>query len=250
MLQKTIYTTYTTLILILAFLFFLPFAPSPSALAQVESEKERMYETTTLEVTGKGEIAVSPNKASLTFVVESSAKTAKAAAEDNAKWTKSVLDNLKSLIGKEDKVKTTAYQLSPVYEYNEKTRRSELVGYRASNQVLVETGSLEKLGTLIDSGVEAGADRVEGLSFTNSKSNEYVKEALVKAIAQARETAEVVAKSLGMKIGRIIKISPSQEIPIPVYQRTALRAEAAAPTPIEPGDITVRASVYMVFELQ
>ena len=239
--KKTIYTT-----LILA--FFLPLAPSPDALAQAEGEK--IDKITTLEVTGKGEIEVSPNKASLTYVVESNAKTAKAAAEDNAKRTKAVLDKLKSLIGKEDKVKTTGYQLSPTYEYNEKTRRSELVGYRASNQVLVETGSLEKLGTLIDSGVEAGADRVEGLSFTNSKSNEYAKEALLKAVGQARETAALVAKSVGMKIGRIIKISPSQEIPIPVYQRAALRAEAAAPTPIEPGEITVRASVYMVFELQ
>jgi len=219
------------------------------ALAQTER-----YEKSTLEVTGKGKIKIKPDIAYLTLSVETNAKKASDAVRENAERMKSVLDQLKSQIGKQDKITTTGYQVSPIYEYNESTRRSELTGYRASNQAVVETKNLDELGKLIDSATQVGANRIESLSFDTDKREDYRRQALVKAVEDAKATAETIANAGGVKIVKILRISPSYEVPVPVYREFGVTAKAiqaeAAPTPIEPGELTVSATVSIVFEIE
>ncbi len=212
-----------------------------------------MYEKNTLEITGRGEIKIKPDVAYLTLSVETTAKKASDAVRENAERMKNVLDKLKPQIGKSDKISTTGYQLYPLYEYNDRTKKTELTGYRASNEVVVETHNLNDLGKLIDSATQVGANRIENISFGSDKREEYRKEALVKAVQDAKGTAEIVAGASGVKIVRILKISPSYEVPRPLYREFGaqkLAAMEAAPTPIEPGELTVSASVNIVFEIQ
>ena len=113
------------------------------------------YEQQTMNVNGNGEVSVSPDMAVISFSVETKAKTASQAVKDNAEKTTDVLNALKAKIGKEDKLSTTRYNLSPIYEYNNQTKKSEFNGYRATNTVLVRTYELEIVGDLIDSAAEA-----------------------------------------------------------------------------------------------
>lgn len=210
-------------------------------------------EKNTLQANGKGVVTAKPDKADLTISVETMSQNASSAVKENAEKMNRVMEKLKSQIGKNDKISTTGYNLSPIYTYDEKTRKSELTGYRVSNSIIVESKNLEVIGKLIDSATQAGANRIDSLSFDTDKRDEYRRQALVKAVQDARETADIVAKAAGVTIVKIIQISPSYEIPIPVYKEFALTArEAAAPPPtqIEPGELTVSASVNMVFEIQ
>jgi uncharacterized protein YggE len=211
------------------------------------------YEKSTLEATGRGEIKIKPDVAYLTLAVENSAKTASEAAKQNAEKMNSVIDKLKTLISKEDKISTAGYQLFPVYEYDEKTRRSVLTGYRAANQVVVEIKNLNQLGKLIDSSTQVGANRIDNISFDTSKREEYRKQALVKAVQDAKGTAETVAQAAGVKIVKIVRISPSYEVPGPVYRdfvQAKMAAAETAPTPIEPGELTISANASIVYEIQ
>jgi uncharacterized protein YggE len=208
-----------------------------------------------LQANGKGVVTAKPDKANLTISVDTTNLNASTAVKENAEKMNKVMEKLKSQIGKNDKISTTGYNLSPIYTYDEKTRKSELSGYRVSNSIIVESKNLEAVGKLIDSATQAGANRIESLSFDTDKRDEYRRQALVKAVQDARETADIVAKAAGVAIVEIIQISPSYEIPIPVYREFALAArEVAAPPPpptqIEPGELTVSASVTMVFEIQ
>jgi uncharacterized protein YggE len=210
-------------------------------------------ERNTLQVSGKGVVTAKPDKANLTISVETTNQIASTAVSENAEKMNKVMEKLKSQIGKNDKISTTGYNLSPVYTYDEKTRKSELSGYRVSNSIIVESKNLNIVGKLIDSATQAGANRIDRLSFDTDKRDEYRKQALVKAVQDAKETAEIVAKAAGVTIVKIIQISPSYEIPIPVYREFGLAAREAAPPPptqIEPGELTVSASVNMVFEIQ
>jgi hypothetical protein len=228
--------------------FFLICLISNQAFAQPDKNGKN-----TLEVTGRGEIKIKPDTAYLTLSVETTAKKASDAAKENADRMKSVLDKLKSQIGKDDKISTTGYRLFPLYDYNEKTKKTELTGYRATNEVVVETKNLNDLGKLIDSATQVGANRIENLSFGTDKKEQYRKEALAKAVQDAKETAEIVAKASGVKIVRILRISPSYEVPVPVYRELGIKARVAAeaaPTPIEPGELTVTATVNVVYEIQ
>ncbi|MGQ0793329.1 MAG: SIMPL domain-containing protein [Deltaproteobacteria bacterium] len=212
-------------------------------------------ERSTVEVTGRGEVKAKPDVAYLSLAVETTAKKASDAARTNAEKMKKVIDNLKALIGSEDKISTSGYQLYPIYEYNDKTKKTDLTGYRATNQAVVESRDLNNLGKLIDAATQVGANRVDGLSFGTNKGNEFKNEALVKATENARETATVVAKAAGVKLVKIIRIFPSYDVPVPLYKRAAVEQVAydsasAAPTPIEPGEINVSATVNITFEIE
>lgn len=211
-------------------------------------------EKNTLQVNGKGALTAKPDKANLTISVDTTNLNASTAVKENADKMNKVMEKLKSQIGKNDKISTTGYNLSPIYTYDEKTRKSELSGYRVSNSIIVESNNLEVIGKLIDSATQAGANRIDSLSFDTDKRDEYRRQALVKAVQDARETADIVAKAADVTIVKIIQISPSYEIPIPVYREFALTARQAGaappPTQIEPGELTVNASVNIVFEIQ
>jgi uncharacterized protein YggE len=211
-------------------------------------------EKNTLRVSGKGKVTAKPDKANIAISVDTTNQNASIAVKENAEKMNRVMEKLKTQIGKNDKISTTGYSLTPVYTYDEKTRKSELSGYRVSNSIIVESKNLDRVGKLIDSATQAGANRIDRLSFDTDKRDEYRKQALVKAVQDARETADIVAKAAGVTIVKIIQISPSYEIPTPIYREFALTAKATPapppPTQIEPGEITVNASVNMVFEIQ
>lgn len=212
------------------------------------------YEQQTLSVNGSGEVYIDPDLANISFAVETNAKTASDAVKENAEKTNKVLEALKSQIGKDDILSTTGYNLSPVYEYNNQTKKSEFTGYRATNSVLVKTFNLKNVGNLIDSAAEAGSNSIQGLTFDSTKRNEHMKEALAKAVKDAKTTAETVANAAGVKITTIYQISPSYNYPVPVYRDFAESKMAAAPppppTPIEAGEILIKASVNMVFGIE
>ncbi|NIP38983.1 MAG: DUF541 domain-containing protein [Candidatus Dadabacteria bacterium] len=206
-----------------------------------------------LQVTGKGEVMVKPDTAFVTVTVETTALTASEAAQQNANKMQSVLKVVKSIIGKKDKVTTARYNLSPKYEYNKTTKKSELTGYTSANSLNIETKKINKLGQIIDKSISAGANNVGSINFSASEQEIFRKEALVKAVKDARKTAEVVAGAAGVKIVKILNISPSYHYPLPIrrdYKLGRTMAAESVPTPIEAGELTVTANVNMVFEIE
>ncbi len=212
------------------------------------------YEKNTLSITGQGKITASPDKASINIAVESMSDTAAGAVKDNSEKTNKVIGVIKAGLGEDDKVSTAGYSLSPVYEYSSETKKSEFKGYRAANQIIVETRNLNDLGKLIDGVAQAGSNRIDSLIFDSTERESYKKRALEMAVKDARATAETVAQAAGVKIVKILSIRPTSDIPMPVYRNYEVMSKMAlaesSPTPIEPGELTVNASVTMVFEIQ
>ncbi|HML95389.1 MAG TPA: SIMPL domain-containing protein [Thermodesulfobacteriota bacterium] len=209
------------------------------------------YDKRTLTVNGKGETSAAPDVAYLNLAVETTAKSASQAVKDNAEKTNSVMEAIKAKLGENDKVSTAGYNLTPIHEYNNQTNKSEFKGYKASNQIVVEVHDLKQIGAIIDSTAEAGLNNIQGLRFDTTKSAELRKKALAEAVKDAQATARVLADAAGVKITRILQLSPSYDYPAPVYRDFAMAKEAAAPpTPIEPGDLTINATVNVVFEIE
>lgn len=214
--------------------------------------KADQYEKSTINVNGKGEIKAKPDVAYMNIAVETTTKKAEVAVRENAAKTNNVIKKIKSMIGPSDKVQTTNYILSPMYEYDKANRKNYINGYRVSNEVIVETYDLKNLGQLIDASTTLGANRINGPRFDISNREDYKKQALAKAVEDAKKTAAAVSTSAGVKIVKILQISPSYNFPVPMYKAQYLgRVEAsAAPTPIEAGVLTVTANVSIVYEIQ
>jgi hypothetical protein len=223
--------------------------------AQVAAAHEEEPPPRTITVTGRAEVKAAPDIMRIAFAVESAEKTAAAAAEDNRKRAQQVSVAVTKLIGDAGRLFTTGYRLSPVYEPPEPESRRlrtepKIVGYRATNEVLVELRNLARAGELIDVAIGAGANRVSSLSFDLADRTATLRQAITQAGQEARAEAEAVAQSLGVELTRVRTASTTPEQVRLPQQRFVEAAAMAAPTPIEAGDVTVSATVQVTYDIE
>jgi len=215
--------------------------------------QERAPERRTIVVNGEGEVRATPDRAQVSFAVETTAVRAGDAAAENAKRSAAVVAAVKPLAGAGGAVSTTRYTIEPHYETTRpgEPREPRITGYVAHGEVRVTDAPVDGVGAMIDAAIAAGANRVGGLRFTFAKQDELLRGALEKAGADARAQADSVARGLGVHLKGVVSAT-TQGRPVPIQPRFgAMVAEArAAPTPIEPGEGTVSASVQVTFEIE
>ena len=119
-------------------------------------------------------------------------------------------------------------------------------GYSASNSVSA-TSDVDDAAALIDAAAEAGANQISGPGLSSSNAEALYRQALGRAVAEARARAEVLAKAAGRSLGEITSISESTATPYPYAERAALDA---ASTPIVPGEQETSASITVTFALR
>jgi len=121
--------------------------------------------------------------------------------------------------------------------------------------VITLTGvtDLTKVGTVIDAGVQAGANDIGGIAFTLREDRPARDKALSEATREATSKAKVIAQALG---GRVVRIAEVQEEgfqrPQPIYQTqefSMARAQVAS-TPIEVGSLEIRSRVQLIAEIE
>ncbi len=207
----------------------------------------------TVEVTGHGEAHGTPDIATLSFTVETSARTATRCAGQNAALADRVVKALSARLGGKGKVWTGGYALSPEYSNPRPPVSPEVIGYRARNSITVKTDAFDLLGPLIDAAVGAGANRVNFLEFGLENDTEARGEAITMAAKDAVAQAHALAAALGVKLGPVLKASTvvERQWPRPVYQARAMTMGAVqVETPITPSEVTVPATVSLVYRIQ
>ena len=226
-------------------ILLLVFAPAARADSSANSPAIR-----TIEVDGSGETRTSPDTADLDLAIDTQAKTAEEAANRNAALAAKVIDALKSKLGDKGKSTTAGYSLNPEYDQRA-SEKPRIVGYNAQNTVTLHTGALDLVGALIDTAIAAGANRVNALNFSVKDDTTARAEAIAIATRDARAQAEALASALGVKLGMILKATTvSQARPIPVRMGRAMAMSASVATPVEPGEVTVSATVSLTFEIE
>lgn len=242
----------SSIILTILTLFMLLIVPNTVQSQDLAKDNERG----TLTVRGSAIQTFPPDTANITLAVQTEAKTAQEAAAQNAKKANDVVNRVKRLINTKlgDAIKTSGYSIVPVYEHIRDERKSILTGYRVTNQVSVRTKQLNNVSNIIDNAIAAGANRVEGVSFTIADRAAYCNRVLVEATKNAQEEARVVAGTLGVTITGVKQVNSScgEEYPRPMFR--AMEADtmgAGVPaTPIEAGDVNVQGSVNIDFYIK
>ncbi|MGH7507619.1 MAG: SIMPL domain-containing protein [Longimicrobiales bacterium] len=225
----------------------------PAPLFAQATEQNDDLRTITVDATGT--VEREPEQALLLLAVESEAPTAAEASRANAERMESLLAALRRLQLEDDDIRTTAYDLSPIYQRpgpQRDTVTPRIVAYRARNMVQVEVDTVSRVGAVIDGAVEAGANRVAGLTFQLRDPEEARLEALEDALASARREAEALAVAAGVTLGPAQSIQTSGggrfPPPMPMYRGVAMDA-AQMETPIEGGTLTVSAHVVVVYRI-
>jgi uncharacterized protein YggE len=126
------------------------------------------------------------------------------------------------------------------------------VAYNAANTISVRLQNLPLVGPVIDAGLKAGANQLEGVQFGLRNDLPARQEALKHAVEEARGKAQTMAEALHVNLGEVLEAS---EAGISVVDRVepfaASRAMvAAAPeTPVSPGQIQVNANVTIRYRI-
>jgi uncharacterized protein YggE len=206
-----------------------------------------------ITVSGTGEVAAVPDTGHLSAGVTTEASTAAAAAKDNAAAMERVLQALEAAgIAKKD-VQTLGYDISPIYAQPTPGQRGhpKIVGYRVSNQVAVRVKGIDKVGPVLDRLVAAGANEVNGISFTLADPTALEDDARRKALADARRKAELYAAAAGVKLGRLVRLRETGGgVPLPMARMAPAESMLAAPTPIAAGELQLSVSLVATYAIE
>jgi hypothetical protein len=201
------------------------------------------------EAIGEGVVTVEPDQAVLTVGVRTEGQTAQEASERNAQRMTAVLQSLAAAGFSGPSVSTQGITLAPRYDHRP-AERPRIIGYEASNHVRITTTEPALLGKALDGAVQAGANVVGALAFGLGDPRPSEREAIRRAVQDAQERLAAMVGALGKRITRVIEarvLEPARPI---VARETFAVAAAAAPTPVEPGQISVRVRVLLRAEFQ
>lgn len=205
-------------------------------------------------VTGVGEVAVKPDRARLSLAADALNVDLKVAEAAVNKVIRAYLAEAKALGAKDEQISTAGISINPEYVWDEKTRRQELVGYRARREIYVVVENLEKVGDYILRATKVGVNHVSSPVLESSRSASLTEQALVNAANDARSKAKLLAETLGMKLGAVRTLRVNDFAPPPMPMKVmAMRAEAADSGNQEmgfaAGEIKLSASASVEFDL-
>jgi uncharacterized protein YggE len=207
---------------------------------------------TRLDVSATGEVTRVPDLAVINAGVVTRAATAGGAIQQAATRMARVREALRQAGIADRDIQTSNISLEPQYTYAN-NQPPKLNGYAATNQLSIRFRDIENTGKILDALVKEGANQISGPNLTIDKPEAALDEARAKAVAAARARADLYARSLGMRVVRVVSVSESGgSYPVPPPMPMYARAEAAqaADSKIEAGEQKLQVNLAVTFELQ
>lgn len=217
--------------------------------ASAQSSPTIANDGTLLSVSAEAKVTRIPDIATLSTGVVTQASEANAALRQNTEQMTKVVAAIKAAGIAERDVQTSGISINPQYRYAE-NQPPAITGYQASNTLNVKVRDIAKLGKVLDTLVAVGANQVNGPSFEIDNPDEAYDEARVAAIKKAQSRAELYAKTLGLRVRRVVSINEGGSAPpspMPVMLR--MQAMEASDTPVSPGESALSTTINVVFEL-
>ncbi len=211
------------------------------------------YPKNTISITADGKASGTPDLATISVGVTSSAVTAKAVQDDMTKKVNDITAYVKSQGIDAKDITTSNFSVYPNYDYN---GGQKITGYNGNETVTVKIHEVDKstdrLGKVLSGAVENGSNQISGIYFSFDDTNTLKQQARKDAIEKAKQKAQELAGQTGLKLGRIITVSDSESPSYPPYPMDSYGrggGGGAAPV-IEPGSQDVLTSVTVTFEVK
>jgi uncharacterized protein YggE len=197
-----------------------------------------------ITVSGNGKVVYVPDVGYIHVGVSSDAWTAAEAWKKNEAIVKKIFAELRQYGVEERDLKTTNLSLQPRYSHKP-NEEPKFLGYTASYDLSVRVHDLDLMGPVLDSMVDAGANRNMNISFGCSKVDELIDEAREKAVAEARKKANLYVTGAGAKLGDVLAISdtPWQTPYMPIDAMAVREGKASLPVAQGEQELNITISV-------
>ena len=209
-----------------------------------------MQHHSNISVDAIGDVQYTPDIARITLGVNGEAASASAATADISNRANAVIVALKSLGIAASDIRTSGFNL--YFRQPSQGPAGTIKGaYVASESVNIKA-PVGKVGAAIDAAVTAGANESYGLEYDSSQRDALYKQAVQRAVQQARDLAAAAASAAGVKLGTVMSITvPSFTAPgiVPLARTAMALAAPAPPPPIEPGTGKISATVSVTYSI-
>jgi len=196
-------------------------------------------------------VSVAPDIATIGAGVTTEAPTATEALRQNSAEMQKVIARIKALGVAEKDIQTTGINLNAQYDYNQETQRQVFRGYQASNRVSVILRKIEDTGRVLDALVAAGANDLNGPSFSIENDDAAKDAARKRAVERAQAQVKAYAAMLGYDGAKVLAIAESIEgrgsMPEMKLQASAVSRDVAPP--VQPGMVQAGVSLTIKYEL-
>lgn len=207
-------------------------------------------------VSGSGEILAEPDRATVLLGIEARKPQLATARTEVGRGVDAILKLTRDLKIDPKYVRTTRLNVQPEYDWNNPERQRKLIGYYVLRQVEIDLRDLDQLGTLLERAVSLGANQVGEAQLDSTRRRDFERQALAKAIEDAKLNADAAAKASNTKLGAVRSINTSGAVspPMPMaYERTMLKASMASDAgraeTYQIGQMSFSATAQVVYDL-
>lgn len=210
-------------------------------------------ERDTIAISGEGKVTGIPDIATISVGLQTEKPDVKSAQTENTTKMNRLIENLKNLGVESKDIQTSYYNIYPQYDWT--NGKQILRGYQVSQGVSIKIRNLSKIGDILASAGEGGANQVSGLSFNIDDPEALRQEARVEALQNAKEKADALARVAGVELGKIVSFSEYAETPVSMYKSYSDMGgfggggEGAAPT-VESGSMDIVVNVTVSYEIK
>lgn len=199
-----------------------------------------------LKVSGEGTISVSPDQVSIFIGAITEKKSLQKAQAENAWIIANILTAMIELGTPKKNIQTATYRIDTLYDYKDGVQLFR--GYSVNHLFQIKIDNIELTGQLVDLAVSQGANTVSNIEFTVAHPEAYYNEALKLALQNAYLKALTLTSQLTVTLNpipyKIEEFVNKTASPVPYSPRLMAQAEV---TPIQPGEITITATIIADF---
>ena len=203
-------------------------------------------------VSGVGEVTAAPDLATITIGVSEQGQTATDALRANTRAMQALFDVLDTAGIEGADRQTSGLNLQPIYDHTEvrNGQGPRIVGYEATNTLLIRVTKLPTLGDVLDGVTVAGANRINGISFGLSDTDALMEEARREAVEDAMARARLYVEAAGATLGSVISIDEAGGVSRPQPEMAMARMASDMSVPIAEGEVGLNARVNVVFAIE
>jgi len=206
-----------------------------------------------LSVVGEGKIDATPDTAKVEAgITISKAQNVSSAQSQLTKVNNDIIDALVAMgIAKAD-ITTSNYSIYPTNSYDS-TGKPVNDGYNGNISLSIKVRDFTKIANVIETATKMGANNISGASFFIDKPEQLREKARDLAIKNAKEQAEKLSKTLGIRLGKVtnfIESSDGRDYPVPMYKTLAMPVTGGGDSSAEiaGGTQTISSTVTLYFE--
>lgn len=222
---------------------------SPAVSAQSVAPVPVAADATVIHVQASGTASAVPDLALIIAGVVTQHSDSAQALSDNAARMQQVMAALRAAGVASRDIQTGHLGLAPQYRYAD-NQPPVLTGYQASNSVRITLRDLAAMGKVIDALARQGANQIDGPHFSLQDTAALLRQARLAALDDARAQADLYARSLGLKVRRVLLISDNgYSAPAPMVKMARMASMEMADTPVAAGQSEIQVQLSVSYEL-